>query len=150
MGKHSYAIVFDAGSSGTRVYVYNWKKAEYVKPKDLGRLPEIKTDKEWRLKVHPGVSTFGEKPELVGPDHLAQLLDFALTIVPKDEIPNTPVFLLATAGMRLLPSAQRYELLNRICSYFRQASDLLLPDCDLHVQVIPGETEGLYGWIAAN
>ena len=25
-----------------------------------------------------------------------------------------------------------------------------LPDCGLHVQVIPGETEGLYGWIAAN
>ena len=25
-----------------------------------------------------------------------------------------------------------------------------LPDCDLHVQTITGETEGLYGWLAAN
>lgn len=52
--------------------------------------------------------------------------------------------------MRLLPELQRKTLLSEICSYTRTASDFLLPDCDLHIQVIPGATEGLYGWIAAN
>lgn len=154
MGKHSYAVILDAGSSGTRVYVYNWKKAAYVRTKedahDLAELPKIKTHKDWRLKVHPGVSTFGNKPELVGPEHLAPLLTFALDVVPREEVPNTPIFVLATAGMRLLPDMQRSQLLGHICAYFRRESRFQLPDCDLHVQVIPGETEGLYGWIAAN
>lgn len=52
--------------------------------------------------------------------------------------------------MRLLPELKRKALLSQICSYARSHTGFLLPDCDLHIQVIPGETEGLYGWIAAN
>ena len=98
----------------------------------------------------PGVSTFGDKPELVGPDHLRPLFEHALNIVPKDSVADTPIFLLATAGMRLLPDFERKQLLAQICSYARSNTKFLLPNCDLHIQVIPGETEGLYGWIAAN
>lgn len=154
MGKYSYGVVLDAGSSGTRVYVYNWLKAGYAREqgekKAVQKLPDIRTKKKWNKKAHPGVPTFGEKPEQVGLDHLAPLVNFALDIVPKDEVQNTPIFLLATAGMRLLPDHQRTALLNSICSYFQQNTKFQLPDCNLHVQVIPGETEGLYGWIAAN
>ncbi|KAK5130659.1 hypothetical protein LTR08_001869 [Meristemomyces frigidus] len=154
MGKHRYGAVIDAGSSGSRVYVYNWLEAQSARAKGTGdslaRLPNVKTKKKWRKKVHPGISTFGGKPELVGPEHLKELVDFALDIVPKDEIANTPIFLLATAGMRLLPDHQRAAVLEHVCSYFRQNTRFQLPDCDLHVQVIPGETEGLYGWVAAN
>jgi Golgi apyrase len=124
------------------------------------------TKKKWTLKTHPGrldcsrektrvltgtgVSTFGEKPSQVGDEHLRPLLDHALSYVPRKYVADTPVFLLATAGMRLLPEDQRSRLLQEICSYTRQNTGFQLPDCDLHVQVIPGETEGLYGWIAAN
>ena len=52
--------------------------------------------------------------------------------------------------MRLLSESQREALLSEICSFARKTTDFQLPDCDLHVQVISGETEGLYGWIAAN
>ncbi len=97
-----------------------------------------------------GVSSFGTKPSLVGPEHLQPLLQHALDVVPKSAVEETPIFLLATAGMRLLPELQRKELLAQICSYARTQTAFLLGDCDLHIQVIPGETEGLYGWIAAN
>lgn len=154
MGKHSYGVILDAGSSGTRVYVYEWKNAAYARAhndeEELQRLPKIKSKKHWAKKVHPGVSTFGEKPEDVGPEHLAPLVDFALDIVPEDDVANTPIFLLATAGMRLLPDYQRTQVLENICGYFQKHTNFQLPDCGLHVQVIPGETEGLYGWIAAN
>jgi len=52
--------------------------------------------------------------------------------------------------MRLLPEYQRNAVLKNICSYLQSNTKFILPDCDLHIQVIPGETEGLYGWIAAN
>jgi Golgi apyrase len=52
--------------------------------------------------------------------------------------------------MRLLPQHQREQVLSQICSFAREYSSFQIPDCDLHIQVIPGDTEGLYGWIAAN
>ena len=96
------------------------------------------------------MSSFADQPELVGPDHLADLLKHARDIIPDDAVRDTPIFLLATAGMRLLPNLERELLLEQICSYARANSDFLLPDCDAHIQVIPGVTEGLYGWIATN
>lgn len=52
--------------------------------------------------------------------------------------------------MRLLPDNQRNGLLKQICSYTRSHTKFQLPDCDVHIKVIPGEVEGLYGWVAAN
>ncbi|KAL1968010.1 hypothetical protein VTN77DRAFT_2427 [Rasamsonia byssochlamydoides] len=154
MGKWRYAVILDAGSSGTRVYIYRWlnnaKARQEANPKELKSLPQIKTKEEWTKKIHPGVSSFANKPEQVGPDHLEGLLKHALDVVPNHAVKETPIFLLATAGMRLLNDVERGLILDRVCSYFRSNSDFLLPDCGLHIQVIPGETEGLYGWIATN
>ena len=95
-------MIIDAGSSGSRVYVYEYKTAEYVKDdedeEELVRLPKVKTKKHWHKKIHPGISTFGETPERVGDDHLKELVAFAQDIIDKDDQQDTPVFLLATAG----------------------------------------------------
>jgi Golgi apyrase len=145
-------VVLDAGSSGTRVHIYTWLKSDKARKHEanLHKLPEVTTDKKWTKKIHPGISTFGTHPHDVGPDHLDELFRHALKYVPKDEVANTPLFLLATAGMRILPDLQRKSVLEEVCAYARKSTKFQLPDCDLHVQVIPGETEGLYGWIAAN
>lgn len=70
--------------------------------------------------------------------------------MPKHAVVDTPLFLLATAGMRLLPPSQQTGLLKEICTYTRAETNFQIPDCDLHIQVLAGETEGLYGWIAVN
>lgn len=149
-----YGIVLDAGSSGTRLHIYKWKDPAKARKKaskeELGSLPKLHTEKKWTKKIHPGVSTYGENPTAVGPDHLKGLVDHALDVIPKDQIDDTPIFLMATAGMRLLPKVQQSALTREICSYLRANTEFSLPDCDLHIQVIPGETEGLYGWIATN
>jgi Golgi apyrase len=100
--------------------------------------------------IRAGISTFGENPHNVGPDHLEELLTHALQYVPLEDVPNTPLFLLATAGMRILTPQKQKAVLAEVCDFARKTTKFQLPDCDLHVQVIPGETEGLYGWIAAN
>ena len=153
------------------MHVYRWlnsdRAAQKATEKQLQSLPEVTSKKHWTKKIHPGrldpwtpggegaddakgISTFGEKPSSVGPEHLKELVDHALAIVPSDAQSETPVFLLATAGMRLLPDEQRDAVLDETCAYLRSETTLLLPDCDQHIQVISGETEGLYGWIAAN
>lgn len=155
MGKKwRYGVVLDAGSSGTRLHIYRWKdpaKArKHASTAELHSLPKLETEKKWTKKIKPGVSTFGEKPTSVGHDHLKGLIDHALEIVPKHKVEDTPIFLMATAGMRLLPKSQQSALTREICSYLKDTTKFSLPDCDLHIQVIPGETEGLYGWIATN
>lgn len=149
-----YGIIFDAGSSGTRLHIYRWLNGDEAREeagvKELQSLPVLETKSKWTEKIHPGISTFGEKPGRVGPDHLESLYEKARKVIPSNLEEDTPVFLLATAGMRLLPENQRTEILRQICSYTRSNTRFHLPDCDVHIQVIPGEVEGLYGWVAAN
>jgi golgi apyrase len=147
-------VILDAGSSGTRVHIYRWldgaKARLKATPKELHSLPKLTTNKKWTMKKHPGVSAFAERPSAVGEEHLKDLLEHALMVVPKDQIADTPLFLMATAGVRLLSDNQRAALLNEICRYAQSTTSFSLPSCELHIQAIPGETEGLYGWIAAN
>ncbi|KAK3390869.1 nucleoside phosphatase family-domain-containing protein [Podospora didyma] len=156
MGKNKWrwGVILDAGSSGTRLHIYRWKDPEKAlhsaSQEEHGTLPRLMTEKKWTKKIRPGVSTFGDKASEVGPDHLEGLIEHALKYIPKDKVKDTPVFLMATAGMRLLPQIKQTALTREICSYLQQNTDFSLPDCGLHIQVIKGETEGLYGWIASN
>ncbi|KAG5292094.1 golgi apyrase [Histoplasma ohiense] len=154
MGISRYAVVLDAGSSGTRAHVYKWPYSAMARKsasaKQLASLPEITTKDQWVKKIHPGISTFAENPETIGEEHLRPLLDHAQEVIPDEEISDTPVFLLATAGMRLLPKQKQRAILDNICAYIRRSTNFLIPDCRQHVQVIEGDTEGLYGWIAIN
>lgn len=166
-------VLADWNGQGTRLHIYKWLDTTTARKgassKELHSLPVLATEKKWTKKVHKGrlisysapyfrtplikttgVSTFGETPDQVGPKHLKDLLRHALDIVPEDAVKDTPLFLLATAGMRLLPESQRTKLLTQICSYARSETKFQIPECDLHIQVLPGETEGLYGWIAVN
>lgn len=149
-----YGVILDAGSSGTRLHIYRWqdpgKARKHATKEALQSLPQLETKDKWTKKTRPGISTFGTSPNDVGPDHLQDLIDHALKYVPKKKQQDTPVFLMATAGMRLLPEMQQKALLKETCTYLRQNTEFALPDCDLHIQVIPGETEGLYGWVASN
>ena len=142
------------GVKGTRLYVYRWLKNSYaresLKDVELQSLPDIRTKKKWTQKTKPGISTFGGHPERIGPDHLRDLFENAKSIVPKHATEETPIFLMATAGMRLLPPQQRVAILKSVCEYAQSTTKFLITDCDLQFKVISGDTEGLYGWIAAN
>ena len=150
--KWRYGIVLDAGSSGTRLYIYRWLHNDLARTDsaNLQTLPELESKDKWTKKVHVGLSTYGETPQIIGEDHLKPLIDHALQYVPDSLVPQTPIFLLATAGMRLLPQNQQDDILGTVCKYFKNNTKFSIPDCDLHVQIISGETEGLFGWLAAN
>ena len=59
----THIVVFDAGSSGTRVHVFN-----LYKRKDHGPLPvvDVSVRSKQTLKVKPGLSSFAEKLDLDG------------------------------------------------------------------------------------
>ncbi|GAA6000515.1 hypothetical protein JCM10207_008047 [Rhodosporidiobolus poonsookiae] len=153
-----YGVVIDAGSSGSRIQVYSWVTPEVAKQqrKAQGKSTDVLSRVEkgveegegWHLKVEPGISTFGDNPQGVA-EYLRPLIEHAASVIPADQLSQTPIYLLATAGMRLLPSQQQSDVLSAACSYLR-TYPFQLPDCDDQVRIISGEEEGLYGWIAVN
>ncbi|KDE05976.1 hypothetical protein MVLG_03662 [Microbotryum lychnidis-dioicae p1A1 Lamole] len=153
-----FGIVIDAGSSGSRVQVYSWidptiakqqRKAERKTLEVLNRVDKgVESGDGWHIKVEPGISTFGETPGQVG-DYLKPLIEFAKTLVPASQLDSTPIYLLATAGMRLLPRDQQRAVLYSTCTYL-QTYPFKIDDCDQQVRIITGEEEGLYGWVAVN
>uniref|UniRef100_A0A8C4YQC0 Ectonucleoside triphosphate diphosphohydrolase 3 n=1 Tax=Gopherus evgoodei TaxID=1825980 RepID=A0A8C4YQC0_9SAUR len=135
-----YGIVLDAGSSRTTVYVYQWP-AE--KENDTGVVSQT-----FKCSVKGlGISSYGNNPqEIVKP------IDDCMNKV-KEKIPshlhkNTPTYLGATAGMRLLRlqnETAANEVLGSIQNYFRSQ-----PFEFRGAQIITGQEEGVYGWITAN
>ncbi|KAG7005458.1 Golgi apyrase [Physcia stellaris] len=154
MEKWRYGVILDAGSSGTRAHIYRWLHNSIARKqadkKALHSLPKLETSKKWTKKIKPGISTYGEKPNDVGEKYLKELFDHTLKQIPDDAVADTPIYLLATAGMRLLPESQKQKLLAEICSYAKSHTKFQITSCESNFQIIPGETEGLYGWLAAN
>ncbi|KAF5093196.1 hypothetical protein D0Z03_002513 [Geotrichum reessii] len=126
-------------------------KDDRKKQKKLGRLPVVnKQGQKWVHKINPGMSSFVGKTDTIGKDHLAELLKYAETVIPAEQHARTPIFIHATGGMRLLEEDQKKEILGQSCKFIKQTTKFYLPDCSEHVNIISGDTEGIFGWLAVN
>ena len=106
-------------------------------------------------RINAGISSFAENLDDI-PAYLAPLLNHARTHIPPSLHHETPLFLLATAGMRLLSPEQQAAVLQTTCDFLRFHSDFRIDrpssagPCGSSVRIITGEEEGLFGWIAVN
>ena len=148
----SYGIVIDAGSSGSRIHIYKWQNSIATQNNDelLHSVPQIIQEDGWTFKTTPGLSTYENNPEEAFTKHIKPLIEFAQKIIPKEKIMSTPVFIQATAGMRLLPLPKQEKIMGDLCKGLKQSTNFLVENCDTQIQVIDGETEGLYGWLGLN
>lgn len=154
-----YGVVIDAGSSGSRIHIYQWDSPEHVAKSQqeesdntslLKSVPQIRQNKDWTYKISPGLSSFAKHPKNAYVKHIKQLLDFSSDIIPKNKISETPIFIQATAGMRLLSEKKQKSILEELCKSIKSDTEYLLKDCSAQIQIIDGETEGLYGWLSLN
>ncbi|KAF9906588.1 Golgi apyrase [Linnemannia zychae] len=157
-----FGIVIDAGSSGSRLHIYSWINRSHIlqttpHAQIAGVLPTIEpgveSDSEhaakWTMRIEPGIADFKDRPDDVG-EHLERLLDHALTIIPESEIARTPIYVLATAGLRLVQDDIREQILTNSCNYIRNNYKFHIGECKNHIKNISGEEEGIYGWVAIN
>ncbi|KAG6393941.1 hypothetical protein SASPL_144516 [Salvia splendens] len=137
--QQKYAAVFDAGSTGSRVHVFNFDS-------DMGLLP-IDQEFEFYQAITPGLSSYADDPKAAA-DSLRPLLDQAEAVVPQELRSTTPLKLGATAGLRLLPGNASDAILEAVKEYFEQESSLdYRPEW---ITVLQGTDEGAYIWIAIN
>ncbi|XP_041369282.1 ectonucleoside triphosphate diphosphohydrolase 7-like [Gigantopelta aegis] len=143
-----YGIVIDCGSSGSRVYVYFWPPHS-GNPGELLNIQQLK-DKNDNLvmkKVTPGISELDERPHDAS-EHIRPLLDFASQYIPKDQHKETSLYILATAGMRMISKHAQQAILDDLLKDIPKLYDF--PVVDNHFEVISGKLEGVYAWIAVN
>jgi Golgi nucleoside diphosphatase len=100
-----------------------------------------------------GISTVA--PEDI-PGYLAPLMAHALEYIPPSQQATTPIYVLATAGMRLLSKGAQDAILAETCSTLRRDYPFTLEGpsaagpCGDSVRIISGEEEGIWGWVAVN
>ncbi|XP_060581905.1 ectonucleoside triphosphate diphosphohydrolase 7-like isoform X2 [Ruditapes philippinarum] len=143
-----YGIVLDCGSSGTRVYVYVWPPHS-GNPKDLLNIQQLKDSHNQPVvkKISPGLDTFENHPEDAS-EYLQPLLEFASSHIPKKQHKETLLYILATAGMRLLPEDSQKAILQDLQKDIPKQFDFIVAENNF--EVITGKQEGVYAWIAAN
>jgi apyrase len=134
-----YAVIFDAGSSGSRVHVFSFDKNLQLVKVGSGEL-------EVFVQKKPGLSSYALNPK-AGAESLQSLLDVALKSVPADQHSTTPVLLGATAGLRLLPGDQSKNLLKEVDTLLQNSAFKFKPEW---VSIIDGTQEGSYQWVTVN
>ncbi|KAI9594033.1 nucleoside phosphatase GDA1/CD39 [Syncephalis fuscata] len=147
--KHSQiGLIIDAGSSGSRIHAYYWKKSS--KRSHYNQvLPLMYKDKNEQIsfKIAPGLSS-------IEPDNVAQylkpLIDQTTSIFKKSS-KTIPIVLKATAGLRLLPKNKQQALLGATSKYFSDKKQVPFRfNHKYGAQIITGNDEGLYGWLTVN
>ncbi len=159
----NYAAIIDAGSSGSRIYIYKYKlpfqidsKGNFIRKDataDILHVTIAETDEHEPIiqKTSPGISSFSKNPKDVY-SSIRPLLEYAAKHIPKPSLSSTPIYVMATAGLRLLPENERTEILSNIRHGLRTDSEdgFFSFQDDSQVEIITGEYEGLYAWLALN
>lgn len=138
--KYKYGIVLDAGSSHTALYIYEWP-AE--KDNNTGRVEQTHS-----CKVKgPGISSYASDPKQAG-ESLKDCMKDAEQIVPSERHEETPLYLGATAGMRLL----NIENSHASDQVFQAVSETLqkTPFSFQGARILSGQEEGAFGWVTVN
>ena len=133
-----YALMIDAGSTGSRIHIYKFHNC----------LATPSFEYEVFRMTQPGLSSYAGAPADAARS-LDVLLDAAARVVPEALRACTPVAVRATAGLRLLPGTQSAEILAAVEARIRGAYPFRLVDAD-GVAVMDGKDEGVYAWITAN
>ncbi|XP_060763388.1 ectonucleoside triphosphate diphosphohydrolase 2 [Neoarius graeffei] len=138
--QHMYGIVLDAGSSHTAMFIYKW-------PADKQNGTGIVSQHSKCRALGKGISSYaGQRGEAAR--SLEMCMEQAKQDIPKTRHHVTPLYLGATAGMRLLnisrpkeSNAILKEVEEKLKSYpfqFKGAT------------ILTGQEEGAYGWVTVN
>lgn len=133
-----YALMIDAGSTGSRIHIYKFN--------NCGSSPLY--EYEVFMQRQGGLSSFAGKPREAA-ESLDELLDKAVTVIPQSLRSCTPVAVKATAGLRLLPGSQSKDILDAVALRINEKYPFKLHEPD-GVVIMDGKDEGVYAWITAN
>ena len=135
--REEYSVVFDAGSTGSRIHVYHFSVAS-------GGGLVLKHDDFHQTE--PGLSSYAGRPKEAA-ESLSMLLEAVKSSVPPSSLAETPCQLKATAGLRLLSGNQAEEILSAVQEKLARTDYSIRPNA---VSILDGRYEGAYAWLTLN
>uniref|UniRef100_A0A2K6FE65 Ectonucleoside triphosphate diphosphohydrolase 8 n=1 Tax=Propithecus coquereli TaxID=379532 RepID=A0A2K6FE65_PROCO len=135
-----FGIVLDAGSSHTSLFVYRW-------PVDKQNGTGVVSQALACQVEGPGISSYTADPAQAG-ESLRGCLGEALALIPEAQHPGTPMFLGATAGMRLLSQKNSSQAGDIFAAVTRVLGGS--PVDFQGAKLLDGQDEGAFGWITIN
>ena len=135
--REEYSVVFDAGSTGSRIHVYRFSV-------ESGGGLVLKHDDFHQTE--PGLSFYAGRP-MEAAESLSILLDAVQSSIPLQSLAETPCQLKATAGLRLLAGNQAEEILSAVQEKLARTDYSIGPNA---VSILDGRYEGAYAWLTLN
>ncbi|KAJ3598097.1 hypothetical protein NHX12_001611 [Muraenolepis orangiensis] len=141
--EYKYGIVVDSGSSRSSVYLYSW-------PGDKQNQTGVVTQVINCRVAGKGISDMKveEKADLASWESFRVCMKNISREIPAHKHQTTPLYLGATAGMRLLHETdqKRSDEILQSLREFLGAQPFKFEDAS----ILTGQEEGLYGWVTAN
>eukprot|EP01084_Bolivina_argentea_P073902 134078_1 len=145
--EYDYGFVIDAGSTGSRIYAYQWKP---------------RTTKSVSIAPESRPNEYGERLKAGPISAITSLVDTKSTLVPliehvknltyseKSRWSEFPIYLKATAGMRLMDKQDRANVFNWIHEVF--ANNTINPFLFQNTNSIiaSGTEEAAFDWLSIN
>ena len=159
---YEYCALIDAGSTGNRIYTYRWPARQYTISELPMRVPTTPTQcgGSYKSGSHP-LASIAPDPTFIATAY-APLFAFATETLRSEACgfegetaTEVPLFLTATAGMRVLPRANRTAIMGALRIALGTGSPFVfptdgVPPAESHARIISGEEEGVFGWITSN
>ncbi|KAJ5633810.1 hypothetical protein N7528_001652 [Penicillium herquei] len=140
-----YALMIDAGSTGSRIHVYRFN--------NCGSTPELENEvfeKTATKEGGSGLSSYKENAEGAALS-LDPLMETAMQNVPAEYRACTPVAVKATAGLRLLGPELSTNILEAVRHRLETAYPFPVVSREMGgVQIMDGKDEGVFAWITTN
>ncbi|XP_071430290.1 ectonucleoside triphosphate diphosphohydrolase 8-like [Pithys albifrons albifrons] len=138
--RNKYGLVFDAGSTHTSLYTYRWRTD---KENGTGIVSQV----DVCTVSGPGISSYADDPAGAGAS-LKPCLDQAMKMVPAEQQRDTPTYLGATAGMRLLREQNSTKAEQVLAEVAKAIGEY--PVEFRGARILTGREEGSFGWITVN
>lgn len=135
-----YAIVIDAGSTGSRSFIFQFCQDEHNE-----RIVKSTKGK----KLIPGLSSFADNP-IDSVEYMLPAFIKAIDIIPKDKHLTTKVFIKGTAGMRLLSDNEQERIWKELASGLTNHKDIPFFIKYENLGTIDGDFEAYYAVLSSN
>lgn len=136
--KPFYVVIIDAGSTGSRVLAFGFHTSIIN--------GNLVLDSELFHEEKPGLSSFADKP-IDGIKSIQTLIERAKSVIPQSDWNYTPLFMKATAGLRLLPGHKANDILETTRNYLKTCGFHVT---DKSVSIMEGVDEGIFSWFTVN
>ena len=140
----NFGVVVDCGSSGTRAHIFEWHQDD-SKMHSIELLRDRITQKPLNKHITPGLSSLQAEPDKAS-DYMEPIMNFISESIPVERHLDTPIYFMATAGLRLLDKSIQKKLLSDLTRDLRVKFNFP----KIKSQVISGENEGVYSWLSLN